>query len=257
MDLTKYYEDICKAPMLSREEEETLFKEYHNEETSEKRKRVIRDTIIGSSLRFVFKTARNKADGDLTLFEEFIMEGNEGLLVGFEKFDHTSGNRFLSYAGWWVLQRILKAMSKMRMVSLPIWKQQLVARIQKSIEEREETPSIEELMKEFPDSSEKEIRELSSTRYLTYYIDDFDEREFLHDPVSESIQQEIEDNLLKDRMMLLPSPYYEVLVMSYGLDDGVEKTPTHICKKLRITKEKFKELKKEALEMLQRAYEVT
>lgn len=254
MDLSKYYETICKASPISSSEEKALFEEYHKESTSKERKREIKDKIISSNLRFVFKRAKKYSDGDLGLFEEYILEGNEGLLVGFDKFSPTEGVRFLTYAGWWVDQRILKAASRWRLVPVPIGKQQLIARIKKIQEKQEEPLTVDQLLEYFPESSLKELKELSQTQYLTYYLEDVDERELVHDPVSDSINREIEDSLLKDKVMALPGPYYDILVLHYGLDDGEEKSASYICRKLKMNKETFKSLKAEAIQRLRIQY---
>lgn len=119
MDLSQYYTQICKHPLLSREEEHDLFMELSDPTTTEKEKDRIKNKIIKSNLRFVFKTAKKFSKNDPDIFEELIAAGNEGLLVGMEKFELSKNVRFLSYSGWWVLQRILKEMSKMRIVALP------------------------------------------------------------------------------------------------------------------------------------------
>lgn len=255
MDLSRYYEDICKIPMLKKQEEQALLEEYYKEGTSKERKREIRDRVINSNLRFVFKKAKKLSDGNLNLFEEYILAGNEGLIVGFDKFSPAVGVRFLSYVGWWVDQRILKAASKWRIVAIPIGKQQLIARIKKAQDKHETGLSIDELSERFPESSKKELSELSNTQYLTYYIEDISDEELIHDPVTETINQELEDDLLKEKIMALPGPYYDVLLLHYGLDDGEEKSITHICKKLKISKDTFKLLKSEALQILRKEYE--
>jgi DNA-directed RNA polymerase sigma subunit (sigma70/sigma32) len=119
MDLSRYYSDICKHPLLSREEEFDLFMDLNDPALSEKERQKIKDKILKANLRFVFKTAKKYSRNDPDIFEELICAGNEGLLVGMEKFKPSKNVRFLSYSGWWVLQRILKEMSKMRIVSLP------------------------------------------------------------------------------------------------------------------------------------------
>lgn len=119
MDLSTYYTQICRHPLLTREEEFDLFIELHDPGISEKEKNKIKAKIINANLRFVFKTAKKYSKNDPDIFEELICAGNEGLLVGLEKFKPSKNVRFLSYSGWWVLQRILKEMSRMRIVSLP------------------------------------------------------------------------------------------------------------------------------------------
>ena len=249
MDLTKYYSEICKEKILKKEEEISLFEKYRNPVTSDKEKVQIRDRIIKANMRFAFNQAKRFSKNDPGMFEDLISVANEGLLVGFDKFDSTKGIRFLSYAGWWVNQRILKAMSKMRIVDLPIWKQQLASRIQKLIDNNEKL-TIADLFLEFPEVSKKDIKELYQTRYLTYYIDDMNEDEFEIDPIGEDLQKQLDDHKVWKAVASLPSPHREVIARCFGLEDDSEHSPAKMSKALKIPKEEIQKIKVEGLAML-------
>jgi RNA polymerase primary sigma factor len=251
MDLSQYYTQICKHPLLSREEEHDLFMELSDPTTTEKEKEKIKNRIIKANLRFVFKTAKKFSKNDPDIFEELIAAGNEGLLVGMEKFELSKNVRFLSYSGWWVLQRILKEMSKMRIVALPIWKQQLAARIQKVTENREVDLTFEELKKEFPDVSEKDLQELHRTKYLTYYLDDItDDPGFEIDPIGTEVEVRMDRERIHKIISVLPSPHREIIELTYGISDGEETTSANVAKQLGLSKEQLREYRKEALEIL-------
>lgn len=251
MDLSKYYAEICKYPMMDREEEHDAFMELQDTGLSIQEREKIKTKIIRANLRFVFKTAKNYSKNDPDLFEELIAAGNEGLLVGLEKFKPSKQVRFLSYCGWWVLQRILKEMSKMRIVALPIWKQQLSARIQRVTENRECELTFEELKKEFPDVSEKDLRELHQTRYLTYYLDDMtDDSSFEIDPIGTEVEVRMDRERIHAMISKLPSPHREIIELSFGISDGEEVTHANIAKQLGINKDQLREFKREGLEML-------
>jgi RNA polymerase primary sigma factor len=249
MDLAKYYTEICKEEILTREQEEALFREHVSDETSDKRKEEIRDQVIRANMRFAFKEAKKFSKGDPCIFEELISAANDGLLVGFDKYDPSTGYRYLSYAGWWIKQRILKEMSKMRLVALPIWKQQLAAKIEK-LKEKNPKITIEELKAVLSDVSEKDIRELFNTRYLTYYIDDMDENEFEIDVIGQEVQVRIDNERVWKAISSLPSPHREVIARSSGLEDGEEHTPAEMAKALKLPKGEIKRVKAEGLKML-------
>lgn len=251
MDLSKYYAEICKTPLLSREEEYALFEKHRDKSTSEKEKNAIRDKVIKANMRFPFKQAKNFSRSDPGMFPDLISAGNEGLIVGFEKYILSKDVRFLTYAGWWVNQRILKEMSRMRIVSLPIWKQQLASRIAKAMEANEKI-TLEELKIMFvaPGVSEKDVAELFQTRYLTYYIDDMHESEFEIDPIGEEVQKRIDDNKMWKQVASLPSPHREVIARCFGLEDGKESSPAKISKALKVPKEDIQRIKAEGLAML-------
>lgn len=254
MDLSKYYEEICKQPIMKKDQEVALFKELHDSNTVEKRKEKIRDEIIRSNLRFVFKTAKAYSKNDPESFSELIAAGNEGLLVGLAKYNPSSGVRFLSYAGWWVVQRILKEMSRMRIVSLPIWKQQLAARIQK-LKDANEKITLSEVKRAFPDIPEKDIEDLFSTKYLTYYIEDISEdSSFEINPIEEEVEKKIGNEELTSKVMSLQEPYRTIVTFTFGLNNGEEINETTLARRLNVTKENFRKLKEEALEQLRKAY---
>lgn len=251
MDLSRYYESICTQPLLTREEEYDLFLEYYDPGVSEAKKGEIKNKIIQANLRFSFKQAKYFSNGDLFLFEELISAGNEGLLVGFQKYKPNPEIRFLSYAGHWVMQRILYAMSKVRIVALPIWKQQLGQRIQKWMEAHPEY-SFEELKENFPEVSDKDLRELSETRFLTYYIEDMGSEgpEFEIDPIGTEVESRIDKERIHRMIDELPSPHKEIITMSYGIKDGDDKTHAEMASDLNISKDQLRAYKREAMEML-------
>lgn len=254
MNLTFYYQRICKFPKLTRQEEEAHIKIFKSKRSTEAEKQKAKDTVINSNLRFAFKQARYFSKNDPDLFEELIGAGNEGLIIGLEKFDNTKGIRFLSYAGHWVKQRILKQMSQQRIVSLPLYKQQLSTRIRKFQDKNGKT-TLKQLKKEFPDASEKDLNELSGTRYLTYYIDDLEEEAENFNPILNSLELEMDNKYLRDIVYNMDPPYKEVLILTYGLEDGYEAPIAQVCKRLILTREQLKQIKKEALEILKEKLE--
>lgn len=249
LDLSKYYTEICREPILKKEEEFALFERFKDPLVSENEKKKIRDRIIRANMRFAFNQAKKYSRNDPGMFEDLISAANEGLLVGFEKFNPSREVRFLSYVGWWVNQRILKAMSKMRIVDLPIWKQQLASRIQRLIENNEKL-TLQELFDEFPEVAKKDIKELYQTRYLTYYIDDMNEDEFEIDPIGEDLQKQLDDTKVWKAVASLPSPHREVIARCFGLEDDSEHSPARMSKALKIPKEEIQKIKAEGLNML-------
>jgi RNA polymerase sigma factor (sigma-70 family) len=251
MDLSKYYESITTVPLLTREQEYDLFLEYSDPAASPAKKKKIQTQIIRSNLRFAFKQAKYYSNGDPFLFEELIGAANEGLLVGFEKYKPTPEVRFLSYAGWWVNQRILHAMSKVRIVALPIWRQQLGSRIQKYLEANPDC-KFDQLKTEFPEVSEKDLRELSESKFLTFYIEDMgtDSPEFEIDPIGTEVEQRIDKERIHRMIDELPSPHKEIIFMTYGIKDGEERTHAEMASDLGISKDQLRAYKREAMEML-------
>lgn len=254
MNLSSYYELITKEPLLDAEEERDLFLELQDVGIPETRKVQIRDRIIRANLRFVFKEAKRYSKSDPEMFQELISAGNEGLLVGMQKFNPESGYRFLTYAGWWVSQRILKQMSSQRLVALPIWRQQLASKIQRVLENKEDI-TVDELYLEFPDVPKKDIHELYQTRFLTFYIEDMeDDPAFEIDPIGTIVDLRLDQEKILAVVEALGSPHKDVVFLSFGLLDSEEKRPLEIAKILDLPKEKVKQIKKEALDMLRASF---
>lgn len=105
----KYLKEASNFKPLTKEEEVKLFKQY-----SVTRDQRILDKICRHNLLFVVTVARHYAtalSGSSTLsLEDLINEGNVGLCVAATKFDYSSGNKFISYAVWWIRQNILKCL---------------------------------------------------------------------------------------------------------------------------------------------------
>jgi RNA polymerase primary sigma factor len=251
LDLGAYYEIITREPLLSKEEEYDLFLEIQDKSLSEVRKRAIQDRIIRANLRFVFKEAKRRSKNDPYLFEELIAAGNDGLLVGMEKFNPESGYRFLTYAGWWVSQRMLNVMGKQRIVALPIWRQQLSSRIEKVLDANENITLVE-LKVHFPEISDKDLKELFETRFLTFYIEDMgDDKEFEIDPIENIVNKRLDCERIHEIVNALPESYRNIINQTFGLIDGDDrKKPADIAKELGISRERYNTLKREALDML-------
>lgn len=141
----------------------------------------------------------------------------------------------------------------MRIVSLPVWKQQLAARIQKFIDTLERDPTIEELKIQFPDVTEKYLRELQKTKYLTFYIDDLgDDPSFQIDPIADEVEVRLDKERIGKTVQSLPSPYREVVELSFGLshNSDSELSNSDIARQLNLPKDQVRQYRKDALLML-------
>jgi len=111
--LTQYLGKIRGGRLLDAVEERELSRRTH-EEDEEARKR-----LIESNLRLVISIAK-KYRGRGVPFEDLIQEGNAGLIKAVERFDPSLGNRFSTYATWWIRQAVTRAVADhARSVRLP------------------------------------------------------------------------------------------------------------------------------------------
>lgn len=200
------------------------------------------------------------SNGNTDQFEELISAGNEGLLAAIDKFKPSKEVRFLTYAGWWVRQRQLKQMAMMRLVALPIWKQQLASRIKRVLDKYDTIPPIEELRELLPDVSDKYLRELSGTRYLTFYLEDMPDEEVVEQCFLDDLIKEMDEELLKQRMKdELEEEEYNLLTRNFGLDTGIEMPITDMVRESGdvLKKEELRKVRRSALSKLRSAFNPT
>src|SRR5688572_6767524 len=94
--VSKYFDEVRRYPVLTREEELALAWKWRNEGDENAAR-----SLVTSNLRFVVKIAREYQRYGMKL-EDLIQEGNVGLLHAVQKFDPEKGYRLISYAVWWI-----------------------------------------------------------------------------------------------------------------------------------------------------------
>jgi len=99
--IEKYLQQINKIPVLTPEQEIICAKKIKEGDKASL------DKLIVSNLRFVVSVSKQYHVGGVSL-SDLIEAGNEGLIMAANKFDHTKGFKFISYAVWWVRQSIIK-----------------------------------------------------------------------------------------------------------------------------------------------------
>lgn len=105
LSLEKYLQEISREPLNSAEEEIELSKKIHAGD------RAALEKLVRANLRFVVTVANQYKDQGLSL-PDLINEGNVGLIRAAEKFDETRGFKFISYAVWWIRERIIHALAE-------------------------------------------------------------------------------------------------------------------------------------------------
>lgn len=112
-DLSRYLGVRADEPLLSRTAECRLARR------ARAGSKAARDELVERNMRLVVRTARKFAGQGLS-FEELLQEGSVGLLKAAERFDPALGNRFSTYATWWIHQAVASAVhSKGRLIKLP------------------------------------------------------------------------------------------------------------------------------------------
>ena len=258
--LSVYFKEINKVPLLSRTEEDSLGRR------AIKGDQLAREKLIQANLRFVVSVAKNFHALGLPL-EDLVSEGNIGLMTALEHFDPEKGYRFISYAVWWIRQTILKAIDeKSRMIRLPQNRAQELLRIVKVREDllgehylRSEAEMIAQRLHRDRDgvvellSISRELLSLEASSCSSE--NDFSPLEDLIEDKNSSPPGEILiSSVLRDDinfvLSFLSKRESEILQCRFGLNGKGPMTLKAIGSKYKLTKERIRQIEKEAIKHL-------
>jgi len=255
--LDKYLQEIGRESLLTVDEEVELTQRIR------KGDRKALDKLVRSNLRFVVSVAKQYQNQGLAL-PDLINEGNVGLIKADEKFDETSGFKFISYAVWWIRQTILQALAEQsRIVRLPLNQVSAVNKINKAItrfeQEHERKPSAEELAEivdELPEKINDSMR--ASGRHVSVdapFVEGEDNSlldVMVNDDspmadgilVSESLSTEI-----RRALSILSEREKDIIIMSFGINQQ-EKTLEEIGDMFGLTRERVRQIREKAIRKL-------
>jgi RNA polymerase primary sigma factor len=256
--LDLYLKEIKKIEPLSPQEEVALAQQAKTGDTEAFQK------LVTHNLRFVVAMAK-KFQGQGVPFEDLINEGNLGLIRAVNTFDETRGFKFISYAVWWITQRIRSAIQKTgRVVRLPSHITESMGKLyRKSLEleqEFEREPTTEE-MAEISDTTIKWIEDLVKSYSGPVSLEDSSAEdrpliEYLisNDPRPEmQLMQESLKNEIKNLIKKLKDREAHVLTEYYGLGEDDPKTLERIGEQLDLSGERVRQIKERALQRLRKS----
>jgi RNA polymerase primary sigma factor len=257
--IPSYFAHIDKGKLLTHAEEVDLSK---RAKAGDKR---ARQRLIEKNLRLVVSVAK-KYRGMGLPFEDLIQEGNIGLMKAVEKFDPDRGWRFSTYATWWVRQAVQRAVAdKGRTIRVPVHmgdKIRKMARAYNEISaEMEREPTDEEVADRLGWTAEQ-VRDVkgampdatSLNQTLSSDGDGSELGELIEDEraseVAGTVIGEIEVGSLKEAVQRLPERHKHVLIRRYGLGDRDTATLAQLSEELGISRERVRQLQREAERML-------
>lgn len=256
-NIHQYLKEINAATLLTKEQEFELA------ERIERGDKEAQDLLIRSNLRLVVSIAKKVQYRDVSMLD-LIQAGNLGLIRATEKYDFRKGNRFSTYATWWIRQSINRfLLNQSRTIRLPVHIQDQISAIKKTqnkIEEEQARPATNEQVADRLGIPVARVAELLFYEFpvtsLSEDFSDFDDddttlADLIVDRTQLPVEEEAMDDLMKEQlreaMTDLPDLEYEVVLMRYGFANDIPQTVKQVARVLSITPAKVEELEASAL----------
>ncbi len=247
-----YLKDIKPISLLTAKQEIDLAKRIRRGDTKAKRQMTL------ANLRLVINIAKRYSHLGVPLLD-LIEEGNLGLMKAVIKYNPSKGFRFSTYAAWWIRQYITRAIANQgKTVRIPVYMTEVLSKFKRVTEELTQKygrrPTAQELARRMrlPIERVERLQELvisSQTTSLETPVGEEGDTEMIdliQDDSGRSAQEDVTRFLqhegISDLLKHMSERERRILVLRYGLDDGVSRTLGETAKQFGITRERVRQI---------------
>ena len=253
-----YLKEIGQVKLLSAEEEIELAKRVAEGDQAAKNK------LTEANLRLVVSIAKKYSGRGLHILD-LIQEGNTGLIRAVDKFDWTKGNKFSTYATWWIRQAITRAIAdQARTIRVPVHMVEVINKAtrcnRKLVQELGREPTVEEIAAELGLPVEKIIeanRTAADTLSLDTPVGDEEDTSigsFVEDErtpgPADATSNALLSEALKEILDTLTEREADVLKMRFGMYDGRTHTLEEVGQIFGVTRERIRQIENKAIRKL-------
>ena len=253
-----YLKEIGQIRLLTAEEEVELAQRMTDGDENAKSK------LIEANLRLVVSIAKKYSGRGLHILD-LIQEGNTGLIRAVDKFDWKRGNKFSTYATWWIRQAITRAIAdQARTIRVPVHMVEVINKAtrcnRKLVQELGREPTVEEIAAELGLPVEKIIeanRTAADTLSLDTPVGDEEDTSigsFVEDErtpgPADATSNALLAEALKEILDTLTEREADVLRMRFGMYDGRTHTLEEVGHIFNVTRERIRQIENKAIRKL-------